>query len=161
MTKSASTEGTRQEGSGCKNSVKACRQCLLFHFLLLYQVNPCSAELCLLAMSKVRKEILKRFVYIMGIRQVFSRGSLGLKVGNSFPQQARQEQGGAGTRVRSPTRAPMVSSYSTKKWQYRMPVPPKQICLSLLFIIIIRIIYPYYCITSDPSWTQTLCCPSP
>lgn len=98
-------EGTREEGRGCKKSVKACRQCLLFCLLLHCQVNLRDGEVYLLAMSKVRKEILKRLVYVIGMGQVFSQRSLGLKVSNSLPQKARQEKGGAGTWVPSPTDA--------------------------------------------------------
>lgn len=46
-----------------------------------------SAEFCFLATSKTRKEILKRFVCIMSMGQVFLQRSLRLKASDSFSQK--------------------------------------------------------------------------
>lgn len=130
MAKSASMEGIREEGTSCKKSVKECRKCLLFCLLLHFDVNPHDGELYLLTTSKVRKEIFRPFAYMMGLGHFLTKVT---GTGN-LSQAARQEEGGAGTWVSSPTRASRVNNYSAKKLQRRMPVPPNQFAF----------IFPYY-----------------
>lgn len=143
MTKPASMEGTREEGRGCKKSVKACRQCLLFCLLLHCQVNLCDGEVYLLAMSKVRKEILKRLVRVIGMGQVFSQRSLDWK--SVIPSHRRQDK----RRVELGLGFPALQMHSGKQLQHKEVAAQDASLTQTDLHLFIIIIYLYYCITLE------------